>query len=120
MDLSDIEKRLGSINEDERWQAAIAQGEHCETDPAFIWPVVVQWGRCEDEDTRTAIATCVLEHILEHHFDTYFPKVQEIVSSGNRAFAETFSLCWKFGQSEWPENSKRFDLLQKEVRSLRE
>ena len=118
MEINSIEKNLGSANEDERWQAAITLGEYCETDPASIWPAVVKWGSSEDEDIRTSISTCVLEHILEYHLDVYFPKVQEIISSGNRNFADTFCRCWKFGQSESSENSNRFDLLQHKAYSL--
>jgi hypothetical protein len=29
---------------------------------------VLKWGSHEDEDVRAAIATCLLEHLLEYHF----------------------------------------------------
>ena len=54
-----------------------------------------------------AIATCVLEHILEHHFDSFFPRV-ETLARQNRWFHETFEACWQFGQSALPGNSKRW------------
>ena len=62
-----------------RWQAAIALGEFCQTDPEAIWPLTVKWGSSNDADVRAAVGTCVLEHILEYHFSTYFPKVTRLI-----------------------------------------
>jgi hypothetical protein len=66
---------------DPRWQAIIEVGEYTETDPEPIWTFVDHWGRSHDADLRTAIATCLLEHLLEHHFDTIFPRVNRSSSS---------------------------------------
>jgi hypothetical protein len=62
---------------DPRWQAIIAVGECIEDDPEPIWPFVRRWGSTEDEDLRMAIATCLLEHLLEHHFDRFISRVEE-------------------------------------------
>jgi hypothetical protein len=116
MDKIQIEKDLRSRDENRRWQAAIKLGEYVESRPAAIWPLVVKYGSYRNSDVRMAIATCVLEHILEHHFNTYFRKVKQIVDSGNHNFADTLTSCWKFGQSELPTNAKRLDKLIEEIR----
>jgi hypothetical protein len=59
---------------DPRWQAIIAIGDFAETDPEPIWAFVVRWGNHADEDLRTAVATCLLEHLLEYHFDRKLKK----------------------------------------------
>lgn len=110
LDLDRIDADLGSPDEDTRWQAAIAlaaQG-HCELAPWVIWPLVTKWGRSSDPDVRAAIATCVLEHILEYHFDEYFPQVAELART-DANFADTVRMCWKLGQAALPENAARFD-----------
>src|SRR5438132_10901317 len=73
-----IEAGLASADEDRRWQAAIRLGELVHPEPDAVWPVVARWGTSDDSDTRMAIATCVLEHLLEHHFEMLFPRVEQL------------------------------------------
>jgi hypothetical protein len=54
--------------QDPRWQAIIAVGEHIESDPEVVWSFIRRWGSHRQEDLRDAVATCLLEHLLEHHF----------------------------------------------------
>lgn len=81
---ADIEiwrKKLGSENEKERWEAAIELGQHFygeDGSPELVWNTVVEYGCHKSEDVRTAVATCILEHILEDHFVIYFPKVSQL------------------------------------------
>src|SRR4051812_15944785 len=89
---------------DPRWQAISRIGDSIETDPEAVWPFVARWGRHPQEDLRDAIATCLLEHLLEYHFGRIFPRVRELATADG-LFADTFSRCWKFGQSEHPENA---------------
>jgi hypothetical protein len=100
---------------DPRWQAIIKVGEFVESDPERIWPFIVKWGSYDDQDLRSSVATCLLEHLLGEHFDAYFSLVEDLVKS-NSNFADTFARCWKFEQSERAANSKRFDELQSLVR----
>jgi hypothetical protein len=95
---------------DQRWQALLEVAEYVASDPETVWPFVRRWGAAEDDDIRAAVATCLLEHLLEHHFDRIFPLVEEAVRAP--LFADTFSLCWKYGQSELPDNAARFDALR--------
>jgi hypothetical protein len=84
---------------DPRWQAIIAVAEFITTDPEPVWLFALKWGRSQDEDLRAAIGTCVLEHLLEHHFDRYVAKMEAAVLA-DAHFAATTAMCFKFGQSE--------------------
>jgi hypothetical protein len=102
---------------DARWQALLEVADCIRTNPDEIWALVRRWGSSPDEDVRAAVATCVLEHLLEHHFDRIFPLVEQACE--HPLFADTFSLCWKFGQSELPANAARFDRLRKQLAERR-
>lgn len=116
--LSRADADLASEDEDTRWQAACALGDFCEDAPEVIWPLRVKWGSCDNEDTRTAIATCVLEHILEYHFATYFAKTARLIRGGSVRFAEMLCICYRFGQAKEPSNAVKFDRLERKARRL--
>lgn len=97
--------------EDPRWQAIFKVGDYVETSPDSVWQFVCRWGNHPLEDLRGAIACCILEHLLEYHFQLIFPRVEEAVKE-DTLFADTFTRCWKFGQSETTPNSEEFDRLQ--------
>lgn len=97
-----------------RWQAVIEVAEFVETHPEELWLFAVRWGSHEDEDLRTAIATCLLEHLLQYHFKLIFPRIKQLVKE-NHYFAETFCWCCTFGQTEIPENLKQFKQLKEEI-----
>jgi hypothetical protein len=101
--------------EDPRWQAIMAVGDHIESDPESVWSFILRWAGHPQEDLRSAIATCLLEHILEHHFSTYFPQVEQ-AALADALFADTFQRCWKFGEAEAPGNAERFDNLLRRLR----
>ena len=101
--------------QDPRWQAIIAIADFVQTDPDPVWTFVARWGRHADADLRAAVATCLLEHLLEYHFPLVFPRVEDLVRRDPN-FADTFAMCSKFGQSELPENASRFDALKAERR----
>lgn len=96
--------------QDPRWQAIIAVGEFIESEPAAVWGFIRRWGGHPQEDLRDAVATCLLEHLLEHHFAAYFPRVEESALS-NPLFADTFRRCWPFGQALEPANADRYTAL---------
>ena len=98
-------------NTDPRWQAIIAVAEYIDSNPDEIWQFVHKWGGHPQEDLRNAIACCLLEHMLDYHFESIFPRVRSAVNA-NRLFADMFCRCWKFGQSDTPDNSQQFDKLK--------
>ena len=101
-------------DEDPRWQSIIAVGEFVEDEPEAVWRFVERWGVHSDEDLRSAIATCLLEHLLEHHFELVFPRV-EALAKRSPEFADTFAMCAQFGQSEAPANAAKFAQLKRVV-----
>jgi hypothetical protein len=89
---------------DPRWQAIIAVGEHIEAEPEAVWRFIERWGSHPQEDLRDAIATCLLEHLLEHHFVAFFPRV-EARALREPLFGDTFRRCWWFGDAKAPSNA---------------
>ena len=111
--IADAERLLPGVPAEEgvpdpRWQAIIEIGESIESDPEAVWRFVARWGRHEQEDLRMAVACCLLEHLLEHHFERLFPRVQALARE-DPLFAGTFHSCAKFGRSKRPENAARWD-----------
>ena len=88
-----------------RWQAIIVVGESVEENPEDVWRVICEFGVSEDEDMRVAVATVLLEHLLEHYFAAYFPRIEEKIKEGAPLLKDTLSRCWAFGQAEarWGE-----------------
>jgi hypothetical protein len=91
---------------DFRWQAMVAVGDFVQSEPDAVWRFASKWGASEDEDLRAAIATCVLEHLLEYHFDALIGQVEDLARR-NRFFADTVRRCWAFGlASESPRAAR--------------
>lgn len=103
------------IGLDPRWQAIIAIGEHTESEPAAVWEFIQRWGVHSDDDLRMAIATCLLEHLLDYHFDAFLPRVEELALT-SPLFRATFLHCWQMGQSAEPGNAERFLALRDRLR----
>jgi hypothetical protein len=102
---------------DPRWQAIIDVSEHIQQHPEEVWQFTRKWGAHANADLRTAVATCLLEHLLEHHFSRMFPLVSEACRH-NRRFADTFSRCGEFGQTRNWRNVRRFRALKREVSGI--
>jgi hypothetical protein len=100
---------------DPRWQAIIRIGEYIESDPESVWEFIRRWGSHPQEDLRDAIATCLLEHLLEHHFAAYFPRVEQEVLA-NHKFGDTLERCWQFRQAEEAGNAEQFNVLREQLR----
>ena len=97
---------------DPRWQAIIGIAEYIEPHPDEVWRFTRKWGANANADLRAAVATCLLEHLLGHHFHQVFPLVSEACRRSRR-FADTFSRCWEFGQTCSRRNLQRFRALQR-------
>lgn len=90
---------------DPRWQAIIRVGEFIESHPDEVWDFALKWGKHPQGDLRAAVATCLLEHLLEHHFDKMFPRVRE-AATASRRFAKTLAMVGHFGEAEEPANRR--------------
>ncbi len=104
--------------EDPRWQAIIQVGEYIESAPEAVWNFICTWGGHPQEDLRMAIATCLLEHLLEYHFLIYFPRVEEQVLN-DPLFGDMFSSCAQFGQAGEQGNTDRFKTLKEHIQKRR-
>ena len=100
--------------DDPRWQVIVEVGGYSQSNPDECWDFAARWGNHSQASLREAIASGVLEHLLEHYFELVFPKVERLVPV-DRYFADTFSRCWKLGESNLHGNSRRFDALLAEV-----
>lgn len=98
-----------------RWHAAASLTDYAYRTPGYLWPVVLSYGSSEDIDLRQAVATCLLEHILEKHFSRFFPRLKAEIESGNDLLGETFLLCAKFGQSNLPQNSSSWEAMRRRL-----
>jgi len=76
-----------------RWQAAIVVGMNIEPAPDEAWQIVCEHGNSEDEDMRSAMATILLEHLLEHDFYKYFALIRAEVSAGRLRLLDTLAIC---------------------------
>jgi len=99
---------------DPRWQAILRVEDHIEQHPEEVWRFTRKWGTHANADLRTAVATCLLEHLLAQHFDRVFPWVSEACRQSSR-FADTLGRCWELGQTRTPRNLRRFRVLKREV-----
>lgn len=104
-------RRIRDGNESDRWAAAAELSEHVVSNSDRIWPTVLELASSDVEDIRQAVATNVLEHILEHDFDRFFPLIESEVKRGNENLRDSVRLCWKFGQSLDRRRSERWDAL---------
>jgi hypothetical protein len=96
---------------DPRWLAVAQVAHFTESEPGAVWSFIRKWGRSKDSDLRMAVATCLLEHLLEHHFDRFIAFVEDAALSDAR-FADTVCGCWKFGQAKEPSRAARLDRVQ--------
>lgn len=103
---------------DPRWQAILCVAEHIQEHPEEVWRFARRWGAHASADLRAAIATLLVEHLLEVHFSRIFPLVAEACHESAR-FADTVSRCWALGQARRPQNMKRLRTLSDELDGLR-
>jgi hypothetical protein len=108
---------LPRTENDPRWQAIIQLGHFIESDPEPVWSFILTWGNTNDPDLRMALATCLLEHLLQHHFDQFISRVED-EANRDRMFADTVTHCWKFDLAEEPSRAARFERLQQALRRL--
>jgi hypothetical protein len=96
---------IADENNDCRWQALIVVGEQVVRRPEVVWDAVQRYGISDDEDMRDGVATVLLEHLLEHHFERFFPLVKKAVASGKGMLRDTLARCWAFGDAvkHWTE-----------------
>ena len=79
--------------------------------------VIVEHGSGSDTRMRSAVATVLLEPLLEDHYDRYFRRLATQVREGNRNLTDTLRRCWMFGGAK--THSREVDrLIRNRPRSL--
>ncbi len=101
---------------DPRWQAIIEIAEFIRTSRDEVWNFTARWGCSDDPDLQSAVATCLLEHLLEEHFEALFPRVEELATASPQ-FAVTLRQCWHSGKALLPRNKAKLNSLLEQVRA---
>jgi hypothetical protein len=95
---------------DPRWQAIMMIEDFIPSHPEPIWQFVLRWGKHPQADLRSAIGVLLLEHLLDQHFNLFFPRVRK-AALANKRFKDTLSRCWWLGEAAWPRNADALDKL---------
>jgi hypothetical protein len=90
-------------------------GEYIDEQPLEVWRFARKWGAHANKDLRAAIAVCLIEHLLEYHFEQIIPLVEAACDESKR-FAYTVTVCSEFGQTKGTENRLRFHRLLRRIR----
>jgi hypothetical protein len=97
---------IGSKNNDIRWQSLIVIGEYIPYGRRNdeIRRLILEFCRI-DEDMQDALATVLLEHLLQHDFNRSLTWIKEQLKQGTKYFQELVERCWQFGQldTNWHE-----------------
>src|SRR5882672_1271312 len=76
---------------DPRWQAIIRVGEFIESHPEEVCAFALKWAKVRGVDLQGAISCCLIEHLLEHHFDLLFPIMRREALKNARVAAHFYS-----------------------------
>lgn len=110
---------------DPRWQAIIRVGDFLETHPDEVCTFALQWAKVRGKDLGSAIYCCLIEHLLEHHFDRLFPRMRQAALQNARVaeFFYPYTGLWQFGQAKLPKNRARLRrlaiILERQARERR-
>ncbi len=88
---------IADRNESCRWQALAVVAECAGDRLEAVWELLLRHGSSDDASMRAALATGLLERLLERHYDTYFPLLREQLERRNTRLADTLRRCWLFG-----------------------
>jgi hypothetical protein len=91
---------LTDDDNDCKWQSFIIVGHFMESKPEECWEIITKFGNSDEGDTRTAVATVLLEHYFERNpqlFDTKFRQYKQLVKARHKNLLQTLSIC----KSDW-------------------
>jgi len=77
---------------DPRWQAIIDLSEYLGSDPEPIWKFIEDLRDTQDEDLQAALATCLLEHLIEQH--PQYRVRAESLAAKSPEFRQILKMCW--------------------------
>ena len=104
-----------------RWKSIIAVGDYIPSDPIPVCDFAMKWARRRGRDLQAALHCCLIEHLLEYHFDLVFPRMRKAARE-NARIAEGFIDLWQspfqFGQATDPKNVARLRRLTNELKRI--
>jgi hypothetical protein len=103
---------------DPRWRAIIRVGTFIDSHPQEVCRFAIKWAkRARGHDLAAAIYCCLIEHLLERHFDVIFPLFREAALKNARVadYFYPYSPYFKLGQTEMPKNVARQKRLSREL-----
>ena len=83
-----------------RWQALIVVGEFVREYPDRVWSIFKRAAPFSDDDLRDGLAAVILEHLLEHHFESTLSQLRACIREGDDTVADILSRCWPFGAAK--------------------
>ena len=95
---------------DPRWQAILMLEDFIPSHPEELWEFVLRWGKHMQADLRSAIACCLLEHLLADQFSLIFPRACDAARKSRR-FRDTLGRCNWIGQAARPRYAVELDRL---------
>ena len=103
---------------DPRWLAISRVGKFIESHPQEVCDFAIRWmKRGRGFDLPAALHCCLVEHLLEHHFDVVLPIFRQAALTNARVaeYFYPYSPNFKFGQAELPKNVARQKRLAREL-----
>jgi hypothetical protein len=83
-----------------RWAAAILIQDFIPFFPDDVWEIVRTSSNTANPDLRDALATVILEHLLEWDFDRVIARIREELVQRNRSIGQVAAQCWNFTGSK--------------------
>ena len=109
-----VARRLvGDASDSCRWQALFVIGRFVGKTPEAVWEIVTELGSGKDAKMRSAVATALLEPLLDHHYDKYFRRLEARIRRGDPNLTDTLQKCWMFGGAK--RHSREVDKLLRSV-----
>ena len=75
-------------------------GDCAEGYPERTWSAVVALSASSKPSIIELIPAFVLEHILEYHFQEYFPRIQRLIEAGDEQWLGFLKGCYLMGDAE--------------------
>jgi len=96
----DIARKLVNVRSSRiRWQAVIVVGEFIDTEPEKVWNTLLANVSTNSSDLASALATVLLEHMLEKQYSFTVRRLRSELRSGNWRWARLLEECWLFGSA---------------------
>jgi hypothetical protein len=109
----DIARHALSLRDDQAfWSACVVLSYFVDQHPLQLFSIIQSVAEVASDDQRTALAKCLLEHLMESHFDFVIDSITIEPNPSQRfALADILSRCWPYGEAENHSNWKKVETL---------